>query len=138
MHPGLQYYLHSEHLGPEQSAVITSGQLRQPAGSDALVCQYWKHPPNPGQQLIVYVPVTTHVAPAHGSKCGGKNGGKYGGKYGGATGVTEFDADETVLTPYPDIVVTVNVYAVPLLNPLTVIGELEPLPVSPPGLDVAT
>jgi hypothetical protein len=32
--------------------------------------------------------------------------------------------------------VTVNVYAVPLLNPLTVIGLDAPVPVNPPGLDV--
>jgi hypothetical protein len=35
--------------------------------------------------------------------------------------------------PFACVAVTVNVYAVPLLNPLTVIGELEPVPVAPPG-----
>jgi hypothetical protein len=32
---------------------------------------------------------------------------------------------------------TVKVYAVPLLNPVTVSGEEEPVAVKPPGLDVA-
>jgi hypothetical protein len=31
------------------------------------------------------------------------------------------------------VAVTVNVYAVPLVNPETVIGELAPVPVAPPG-----
>lgn len=50
---------------------------------------------------------------------------------------TEFDAAEVAETPYPVIVETVNVYDVPSVNPLTDIGEPEPLPVIPPGLDVA-
>ncbi len=33
--------------------------------------------------------------------------------------------------------VTVNVYAVPLLSPVTVIGEDDAEPVIPPGFDVA-
>jgi hypothetical protein len=32
---------------------------------------------------------------------------------------------------------TVNVYAVPMLKPLTERGEEEPVAVKPPGLDVA-
>ena len=34
------------------------------------------------------------------------------------------------------VATTVNVYAVPLVNPVTVIGLDEPVAVSPPGLDV--
>jgi hypothetical protein len=34
------------------------------------------------------------------------------------------------------VAVTVNVYAVPLVKPVTVIGEELPVPVKPPGLDV--
>jgi hypothetical protein len=34
------------------------------------------------------------------------------------------------------VAVTVNVYAVPLVKPETVIGEEEPVPVKPPGLEV--
>jgi hypothetical protein len=37
-------------------------------------------------------------------------------------GVTEFDIDDAAPTPCPFVAVTVNVYAVPLLNPVTVIG----------------
>jgi hypothetical protein len=36
------------------------------------------------------------------------------------------------------LAVTVKVYDVPLLRPVTVIGEDEPLAVMPPGLDVTT
>jgi hypothetical protein len=35
------------------------------------------------------------------------------------------------------VAVTVNVYAVPLVKPDTVIGLDDPVPVNPPGLDVA-
>jgi hypothetical protein len=34
------------------------------------------------------------------------------------------------------VATTVNVYAVPAVKPETVIGELEPVPVTDPGLDV--
>lgn len=34
------------------------------------------------------------------------------------------------------VAVTVNVYGVPLVNPVTVIGDDAPLAVIPPGLDV--
>jgi hypothetical protein len=37
-------------------------------------------------------------------------------------GVTEFDIDDAAPTPCPFVAVTVNVYAVPLVNPVTVIG----------------
>lgn len=67
-----------------------------------------------------------------------KSGGKEGGAVVGATGVILLDALDVALTPYPLIVVTVNVYAVPLVKPVTVIGELEPLPVIELGEEVAT
>ena len=38
--------------------------------------------------------------------------------------------------PFAFVAVTVNVYAVPSVSPLTVIGD-DPVPVKPPGLDVA-
>jgi hypothetical protein len=41
-----------------------------------------------------------------------------------------------VEVPLAFVAVTVNVYAVPLLNPLTVIGD-APVPVNPPGDEVA-
>jgi hypothetical protein len=40
------------------------------------------------------------------------------------------------LLPNAFVAITVNVYAVPLLKPLTVTGEDEPVPVIPLGLDV--
>jgi hypothetical protein len=35
------------------------------------------------------------------------------------------------------VAVTVNVYAVPLVRPVTVSGDADPLAVNPPGLEVA-
>jgi hypothetical protein len=35
------------------------------------------------------------------------------------------------------VAVTVNVYAVPLVNPVTTTGDVALDPVNPPGLDVA-
>ena len=57
--------------------------------------------------------------------------------YTAATGVAELDAEEAEPDiPIPVFVVTVNVYAVPFVNPETVIGDDEPVPVKLPGLDV--
>ena len=56
---------------------------------------------------------------------------------GGAPTDTELLVLETALNPYPLTVVTVNVYAVPFDNPVTTMGEPEPLPVMPLGEDVA-
>jgi hypothetical protein len=51
-------------------------------------------------------------------------------------GVCELDAsDAGEVTPLL-VAVTVNVYAVPAVRPVTVIGEEEPVPVRLPGLDV--
>jgi hypothetical protein len=52
-------------------------------------------------------------------------------------GVTELLAALAGPVPVALVAVTVNVYAVPVVSPLTVIGEDAPVPVSPPGLDVA-
>jgi hypothetical protein len=51
-------------------------------------------------------------------------------------GVTELLAALAAEVPLEFVAVTVNVYAVPLVKPETVIGD-EPVPVRPPGLDVA-
>jgi hypothetical protein len=53
-----------------------------------------------------------------------------------AVGVTEFDGAEAGPVPAALVAVTVKVYAVPFASPVTVIGLLEPLPVTPPGEDV--
>ena len=59
------------------------------------------------------------------------------GASGVVAGVTELDAAEALPAPTPFIAVTVNVYAVPFVKPLTVQGLLAQLPVMPLGVDVA-
>jgi len=51
--------------------------------------------------------------------------------------VTEVDAEDAEDVPLAFVAVTVNVYDVPPVNPLTVIGDDEPVPVNPPGELVA-
>ncbi len=51
-------------------------------------------------------------------------------------GVTEFEALEAEPVPAELVAVTVKVYEVPLVRPVTVIGDDAPVPVSPPGFDV--
>jgi hypothetical protein len=51
-------------------------------------------------------------------------------------GVTEFVVAEAELVPYALLAVTVNVYVVPFERPVTVIGELPPVAVNPPVLEV--
>jgi len=58
------------------------------------------------------------------------------GAPGTVAGVTLLDATDTAPVPTPFVAVTVKVYGVPLVNPLTVRGLLPPLPVTPPGVDV--
>jgi hypothetical protein len=54
----------------------------------------------------------------------------------GPTDVVVTDVDELDAADVPDelVAVTVNVYSVFGVNPDTVIGEDEPVPVKPPGL----
>jgi hypothetical protein len=54
----------------------------------------------------------------------------------GSAGVTELDAADAVDVPLAFVAVTVNVYAVPVVRPDTVIG-LAPVPVKDPGDEVA-
>jgi hypothetical protein len=51
-------------------------------------------------------------------------------------GVTLPDGAEGTESPTAFVATTVNVYAVPFVNPVTAIGLVVPVPVSPPGLDV--
>jgi hypothetical protein len=51
----------------------------------------------------------------------------------GTTGVTLPDEEDAELATPDEEAVTVKVYAVPLLNPVTVNGELAPEAVNPPG-----
>jgi hypothetical protein len=50
--------------------------------------------------------------------------------------VVDDDALEAMPVPAMFVAVTVKVYAVPLVRPLTTTGEVAPVPVIPPGLDV--
>ena len=58
------------------------------------------------------------------------------GTVAGVTGVTLPDAADAAPVPTLLVAVTVNTYTVPFVRPLTVIGLEEPVPVSPPGLEV--
>ena len=58
------------------------------------------------------------------------------GAPGTVAGVTAADAVEAALVPVALVAVTVNVYAVPLVKPVTVIGLEVPVAVILPGLDV--
>jgi hypothetical protein len=52
-------------------------------------------------------------------------------------GVTLFEAADAAPVPTELVAVTINVYAVPLVRPLTVIGLAVAVPVRLPGFDVA-
>ena len=54
----------------------------------------------------------------------------------GNAGVTADDAVEAEPVPTLLVAVTVKVYAIPLVNPVTEIGLVVPVPVKPPGPDV--
>jgi hypothetical protein len=54
----------------------------------------------------------------------------------GTFGVTELEAADHALVPMVVVVLTVQVYAVPLTNPVTRMGELLPVAVVPPQLAV--
>jgi hypothetical protein len=56
--------------------------------------------------------------------------------YIGRTGVTLPLAELVAVSPVLDVALTVNVYAVPFVNPVTVIG-LVPVAVIFPGLEIA-
>jgi hypothetical protein len=59
------------------------------------------------------------------------------GAPGIVAGVTLLEVDEDAPVPVLLVAVTVNVYAVPFASPFTVMGEALPVPVNPPGLEVA-
>src|SRR5258706_14768206 len=58
------------------------------------------------------------------------------GAPGAESGVTEFDGADAGPGPTPLVATTVNVYAVPLTRPLTVIGEADPGAGMPLGFEV--
>ena len=58
------------------------------------------------------------------------------GAPGTVAGVTEFDTVDGELVPAAFVAVMVNVYAVPLLKPVIVIGDEPPFAVKLPMFDV--
>jgi hypothetical protein len=58
------------------------------------------------------------------------------GASGMVVGVTAELATELVLVPAALLAVTVNVYAVPFVSPVTVIGEPPPVALKPPTFEV--
>ena len=58
------------------------------------------------------------------------------GAPGTVAGTTELLVDEGVLVPAAFVAVTVNVYVVPLVSPVIVIGEDPPVAVKPPTFEV--
>lgn len=58
------------------------------------------------------------------------------GAPGTVAGVTALLALDAVLVPFAFVAVTVKVYAVPLVSPVTVIGDEPPLAVKPPVFEV--
>jgi hypothetical protein len=55
---------------------------------------------------------------------------------GTVAAVTEFEAAEDALVPTALVAVTEKVYIVPLVSPVTTIGEDAPVAVIPPGEEV--
>ncbi len=55
---------------------------------------------------------------------------------GTVAAVTEFEAAEDALVPTALVAVTEKVYIVPLVSPVTTIGEDVPVAVIPPGEEV--
>ena len=58
------------------------------------------------------------------------------GAPGTPAGVTLFEAADAGPVPMPLVAVTVKVYAVPSVSPVTPIGLVAPFAVTPPGLEV--
>jgi hypothetical protein len=58
------------------------------------------------------------------------------GASGTVGGTTELLVEEAILVPIAFVAVTVNVYVVPFVNPVTVIGDEPPVPINPPGFEV--
>jgi hypothetical protein len=55
---------------------------------------------------------------------------------GTVTGVTELLETDAVLVPVAFVAVTENVYAVPFVRPVSVIGEPPPYATNPPTFEV--
>jgi len=58
------------------------------------------------------------------------------GAPGTVDGTTELLVPEEILVPNSFVAVTVNVYVVPFVKPVTIIGDVPAVPVNPPELEV--
>jgi hypothetical protein len=58
------------------------------------------------------------------------------GAPGVVAGIATFELDEVKELPIAFLATTVKEYSVPLLNPVTTMGDAEPVAVKPPGDDV--
>ncbi len=58
------------------------------------------------------------------------------GASGTVAGTTELLVPEETLVPFAFVAVTVKVYVVPFVKPVTTSGDDPPVAVNPPGLDV--
>ena len=58
------------------------------------------------------------------------------GASGVVAGVTALLVADEILVPFALVAVTVNVYVVPFVRPVIVIGDAPPVAVNPPGLEV--
>jgi hypothetical protein len=58
------------------------------------------------------------------------------GAPGVVAGIAMFELDEVKESPIAFLAITVKEYSVPLLNPVTTMGDAEPVAVNPPGDDV--
>lgn len=55
----------------------------------------------------------------------------------GTNGVTELLAEDSAEFPTTLVALTVNVYATPFVKPVTVSGDVKPVPVKLPGVEIA-
>jgi hypothetical protein len=97
----------------------------KPPGLDVTVYEVIAEPPleTGGVNVTVACPLPPVAVPIVGAS-------------GTVAGVTELLVAEAILVPIAFVAVTVKVYAVPFVKPVTVIGEEPPVPVKPPGLEV--
>jgi hypothetical protein len=58
------------------------------------------------------------------------------GAFDVVAGIIEFEVEDEALVPTPFVAVTVNVYVIPLVKPVIVIGDVVPVVVKLPMLEV--
>jgi hypothetical protein len=96
-----------------------------PPGLDVTVYEVIAEPPSlpGGVKVTVASPLPAVAVPIVGAP-------------GTLAGTIELLVEEAILVPIAFVAVTVNVYVVPFVKPVTVIGDEPPVPVNPPGLEV--